>query len=179
VSLGRSHPRQLYRVYDEDEFLAGALRPEDASDRAETKLAAGFYADPPRGDAEMEMAAPPLPSEARRQAARLRVILAAAVAAVVFVAIEMHASVGRITRPVPSRTPGLPGPRAARRSRRAARRLAVDARGASRAPGGAGPATTHQRELPLTPSNLHPGASNPEGAVAATAGSSTEFGFEQ
>jgi hypothetical protein len=180
VSIGRGQPRQVYRVYDEEDFLAAAQRPEEAPDRPETQLPAGLPADLTSGDAEMEIAmAPPL-SGARRHSARPRLILAAGVAVIVFAAIEMHASVGRVTTPVPSRRPGLPGPKAARRSRRAVRSVAVDTRGSSRRPDQAGAAAVREHKLQLlTPAKPQPDASHAEGAAANAAATSSEFGFEQ
>jgi hypothetical protein len=178
VSIGRGQPRQVYRVYDEEDFLAAAQRPEGAPDRPEPQLPAGFPADLPSGDAEMEIAMTPPLSGARRRSVRPRLILAAGVAVIVFTAIEMHASVGRVTRPVPSRRPGLPGPKAARRSRRAAR--SVDTRGSSRRPDQAGAATIREHKLQLlTPAEPQPDASHDEGAAANAAATSSEFGFEQ
>ncbi len=201
MSIARGQPRQVYRVYDEEDFLDGAQRPEGAPDRPETQPPPGFPDDPPpgfpddpppgfpddpppgfpdgfpSGDAEMELAITPPLSGARRHSARPRVILAAGVALVVFAAIEMHASVGRVTRPVPARRPGLP---AARRSRRAARRLATATRSSSRRPDQAGAATTRGHELRLpTPAEPQPHASDGEGPAATAAATTSEFGFEQ
>ncbi len=191
MSIARGQPRQVYRVYDEEDFLDGAQRPEGAPGRPETQPPLGFPDDPPpgfpddppagfpagfpSGDAEMELAITPPLSGARRHSARPRVILAAGVALVVFAAIEMHASVGRVTRPVPDRRPGLP---AARRPRRAARRVA--ARSSSRRLDQAGAATTRGHELRLpTPAEPQPDASHGEGAAANAAATASEFGFEQ
>jgi len=170
----------VYRVYDEEDFLAAPQRPEGAPDRSETQLPAGFPGDSPSGDAEMEIAMTLPPSGGRRHSARPRVVLAAGAAMIAFAAIEMHASVGRVTRPVPSRRPGPPGPKAARRSRRAARSVAVGTRGSSRRPDQPGAATIREHKLRLlTPAESQPDASHGEGAAATAAATSSEFGFEQ
>jgi len=117
MSLPASRSRQVYRVHDEEDLLAAAAEPPTPTDR----FRGSPGSDLPGGARGLRSAlGEPLPA-APRGASVVRVLLGIGVAVIVFAAIEMHASVGRVTRPAPVRRPGPARAKAGRRPRRSPR----------------------------------------------------------
>jgi hypothetical protein len=173
----RREPRELYRLYDEEEFLS----PEGlAGPPAETSVAGPAEHEAQATHEEpIEPSSPPIPRLAAQRRRRITpaMVLAAGLGLVFVAAIEMHASVGRVTRPVQAPRSRSPSASVGRTSRRVNRRrsrgaasagkrspehghLAGDRNGRrSPVPGTAGGATEANPTAPASPPN--------------------EFGFEQ
>jgi hypothetical protein len=197
----RREPREVYRLYDEEEFLSGEeLAPEagfagaPARDGTQSTPADGF-------ERSSSMTAP---LAARRRHRRAPAMVAAAgLGAVIVASIEMHASVGRLTRPLPAHRFQAPRAGRVRTSRRVARRP-VPARAEQAAARPGTPSSEQGRVapgprrgglLPMGAAGSGTGAAGAgagaAGAVTGAAGAGTganppappspayEFGFEQ
>jgi hypothetical protein len=176
----RREPRELYRLYDEEEFLSPeglADPPAEASVAGLTEHEAGGPHDDP-----LEPSPPPIPPLApqRRRRVTPAMVLAAGLGLVVVAAIEMHASVGRVTRPVQAPRFRSSGTRVGRTGRRVGRRRF----GGRPARGAASPGKPPAGRVASDPNGSRssvPGTAGGTTAAnpAAAASPPHEFGFEQ
>jgi hypothetical protein len=180
----RREPREVYRLYDEEEFLSGEqLAPEAAFAEAPARESEATQADGFDRSSSMTGRL-----AARRRHRRTPVMVAAAgLGAVIVASIEMHASVGRLTRPLPAHRFQAPRAGRVRTSRRVARRR-VPARPAQAAARAGTPSSEQGRVTPVPRQAgvLPPGAAGAAGAAGAPGASPSappspayEFGFEQ
>ncbi len=170
MSRLRREAREVYRLYDGEEFLS-----------SEQPLGPAAEAGGADGPAE-EQALPATPSEdplkGRRRVITPAMILAAGLGAIVVAAVEMHASVGRLPRPaearreVPPRSNGTPRRRSARLRSTGSKRI-VRAR---RAIG-----SREAKDRPLRPGRRALGVPDraAPGAAWSPPSPAQEFGFEQ
>ena len=155
-------------MYDEDEFLSGELGPRPDPEQIE-----GLSPDPGWRRAD---------SVTRARAVRITpsMLLAAMVGVMIVAAIELHASVGRPTRPVQSRRPGLAGAKAARLTRRTVRVNPGRSpqRSGTRVHHAPRPATRRPEPVAAgTHRAIAPGGTAARPAAAVLSGA--EFGFER
>jgi hypothetical protein len=175
----RREPRELYRLYDEEEFLS----PEALAGPAAEVSAAGLTEHEAEAthEAPLEPSSPPIPRLAaqRRRRVTPAMVLAGGLGLLVVAAIEMHASVGRVTRPAQAprfRSSGTVG----RTSRRVGRRR-PSRPAASAAEQSAGRGRRRVARDPNGSGSPMPGTAGDTTAANPTAPASTphEFGFEQ
>jgi hypothetical protein len=178
----RREPRELYRLYDEEEFLSPdglAGTPAEVSVSGLTEHEAEAAHDDP-----LEPSSPPIPRLAAQRRRRITpaMVLAAGLGLVVVAAIEMHASVGRVTRPVQAPRFRSSGTSVGRASRRVGRRR-VRGRPAGGAASAGKQSVGHGRVAgdPNVSRSPVPGAAGGATSTtpAAAASPPQEFGFEQ
>jgi hypothetical protein len=178
----RREPRELYRLYDEEEFLS----PEGLADPPAEASVAGLTeheAEATHGDT-LEPSSPPIARLApqRRRRVTPAMVLATGLGLVAVAAIEMHASVGRVTRPVQAPRFRSSDTSVGRTSRRVGRRRfrGRPARGAA----SAGKSSAGHRGVASDPNGSRPPVRGTAGGATATnpaaaASPPHEFGFEQ